>query len=245
MPNNNNYIFWFSNTLLWFSLFWGSQVYALDVNITKKIAYIDTVHDGKVVRISRNQDQDNVLTGGFAKTSRKCPPYCIHPIKIADGVQTVGELEVLDFISNQVNNGLGMMIDARIESWYLKGTIPSSINIPFTVFSESNSKLVLSAALSKLGVRKKSTKSFITSIWESLQRIIKNNNSVKQSYWDFSEAKQILLWCNGAWCDQSPRAIANLIKLGYPTEKILYYRGGMQSWVMLGLTVILPEENDS
>ena len=55
--------------------------------------------------------------------------------------------------------------------------------------------------------------------------------------WDFSEAKSLALYCNGPWCDQSPRAIQGLLKAGYPAEKLFYYRGGMQNWQLLGLTV--------
>jgi hypothetical protein len=29
-----------------------------------------------------------------------------------------------------------------------------------------------------------------------------------------------------------------MIEAGFPAEKIFYYRGGMQNWNMLGLTVI-------
>jgi hypothetical protein len=60
--------------------------------------------------------------------------------------------------------------------------------------------------------------------------------------WDFRGALDILLFCNGPWCDQSPRAIKNLIALGYPPEKLYYYRGGMQVWQLLGLTTIIPEQ---
>lgn len=62
-----------------------------------------------------------------------------------------------------------------------------------------------------------------------------------RSPWDYSNAKDILLWCNGMWCGQSPRAIKNLLKQQYPANKIYYYRGGMQSWQILGLTVVIPE----
>ena len=47
----------------------------------------------------------------------------------------------------------------------------------------------------------------------------------------------IALFCNGPWCGQSPTAIRRIIKAGYPADKILYYRQGMQGWRMLGLTV--------
>lgn len=55
--------------------------------------------------------------------------------------------------------------------------------------------------------------------------------------WDCSEAKPVALFCNGIWCGQSPTAIRNMIKAGYPAERISYYRGGMQVWRLLGLTV--------
>jgi len=55
--------------------------------------------------------------------------------------------------------------------------------------------------------------------------------------WDCSEAKPVALFCNGIWCGQSPTAIRNMIEAGYPAERISYYRGGMQVWRLLGLTV--------
>jgi len=64
----------------------------------------------------------------------------------------------------------------------------------------------------------------------------------KDGVWSFSNAKTILLYCNGAWCGQSPTAINALIALGYPKSKMKYYRGGMQAWQLLGLTIIVPKE---
>ncbi|MCR9109454.1 rhodanese-like domain-containing protein [Marivita sp. XM-24bin2] len=55
--------------------------------------------------------------------------------------------------------------------------------------------------------------------------------------WDCSDAKQVALFCNGIWCGQSPTAIRNMIEAGYPADRISYYRGGMQVWRVLGLTV--------
>ncbi len=59
--------------------------------------------------------------------------------------------------------------------------------------------------------------------------------------WLCDEAKTVVLFCNGPWCGQSPTAIRAMIKAGFPAEKIHYYRGGMQVWRMLGLTVIVPK----
>jgi hypothetical protein len=47
----------------------------------------------------------------------------------------------------------------------------------------------------------------------------------------------LVMFCNGPWCGQSPAAIRRIIEAGYPVEKISYYRWGMQGWRMLGLTV--------
>ncbi|TGD65261.1 rhodanese-like domain-containing protein [Tabrizicola sp. WMC-M-20] len=55
--------------------------------------------------------------------------------------------------------------------------------------------------------------------------------------WDCKTAKPVALFCNGVWCGQSPTAIRNMIKAGYPADRIFYYRGGMQVWRLVGLTV--------
>lgn len=56
--------------------------------------------------------------------------------------------------------------------------------------------------------------------------------------WNCDNAEKVLLFCNGPWCGQSPMAIKAMLREGYPPEKILYYRGGMQAWHILGLTVV-------
>ena len=32
---------------------------------------------------------------------------------------------------------------------------------------------------------------------------------------------------------------------GFPAEKVAYYRGGMQMWKILGLTVVVPKEKEA
>ncbi|MCF6234497.1 MAG: rhodanese-like domain-containing protein [Rhodobacteraceae bacterium] len=54
---------------------------------------------------------------------------------------------------------------------------------------------------------------------------------------DCENAKPVALFCNGPWCGQSPTAARKMIEAKYPADKIYYYRGGMQVWRMLGLTV--------
>jgi len=215
-----------------------SNAHALEVNITKTMSHVNTAHNGKVIKIKRNQDQNNVLSGSYTKTSRKCPPFCVQPMKVAPGVETVGEAEVLLFIKDKVNHGSGVLIDARTASWFKKATIPGSINIPFNTFNKDSSDLLKVSALAKLGVTTKKETRDEKSLIDQMMSMIQDDTVELSSQWDFTKAKYVVLWCNGIWCEQSPRAIKGMLELGYPAEKIKYYRGGMQSWQSLGLTVV-------
>jgi len=209
------------------------------VKITAQVPEARFTVNGKAYTINRIQDENNELKGGFAKTSRKCPPFCVHPMEAAPGVATVGEVELIEFLKNKVEKGTGLLIDARVASFYEKGTIPGSIHIPFTVFTgESKDPAALAQALAKLGVVRGET---VNWSGQSHKAIDEFGNPVGKFPYDFSRAKEILLFCNGPWCDQSPRAIHALVKIGYPVTKMLYYRGGMQDWLMLGLSVEIPK----
>ncbi|WP_455201027.1 rhodanese-like domain-containing protein [Kaarinaea lacus] len=216
----------------------STSALALEVKITQDLERVPVHHDGKFINIQRNQDQSNVLSGGFTKTSRKCPPFCLQPLYVAPGVKTVAELELLEFIDKKLEVEKGVLIDARTPAWFEKGTIPGSINIPFTSFDPEKSPNELAAALKKLNVKKKAGNN--SSFVESIIGWFSDDAEAADNPWDFSEAQEILLFCNGIWCGQSPTAIKNLLALGYPAEKIYYYRGGMQSWQSVGLTVYKP-----
>ncbi|MDH5649336.1 MAG: rhodanese-like domain-containing protein, partial [Gammaproteobacteria bacterium] len=139
-----------------------------EVRITKEMPYVDVMHEGRVVRIERIQDEENVLTGGFAKTSRKCPPFCVNPIETAPGVKTVGEIEILQFLQTHVKNNTGLLIDARTSEWFEKGTIPGSVNIPFFVFGKDESDVELQEVLTRLGVAPYKAEPKKESFWDSL-----------------------------------------------------------------------------
>ncbi len=188
-----------------------------DVKITADRPYLDVMHNGEEVRIERVQEISNRLTNSFAKTSRPCPPFCVHPMKLAPGIETVGEIELLDFLEIKVKDKSGVLVDARMPKWFEKGTIPGSVNIPFTVLSA--------------GIENPHTKKII-----QLLGAVEGEDGK----WNFDNARELLLFCNGLWCDQSPRAIKNLTSIGYPEEKLFWYRGGMQAWQLLGLTTVAP-----
>ena len=77
----------------------------LKVKINKKIASVTVMHKGKSVTIKRDQNQKAKVIAAFAKTSRKCPPFCIQPSTLAPGVETVGEVEVIGYLNRLHNKG--------------------------------------------------------------------------------------------------------------------------------------------
>ncbi|WP_260294301.1 rhodanese-like domain-containing protein [Sedimenticola hydrogenitrophicus] len=197
--------------------------------------YLHVMHNGRSVKVQRVQDPDFELRGYFAKTSRQCPPFCIGPMEVDPAVKTVGEIEVFDFMENQLRDGQGVLIDARTPEWHAKGTIPGSVNIPFTVLSLGPDDLEMEEALLSLGAKPRTSSGGLTRALE--QWGVMDAGPVTDK-WDFTECKELVLWCNGPACGQSPRAIRGLLAVGYPAEKIHYYRGGMQVWQMFGLTTV-------
>ena len=53
------------------------------------------------------------------------------------------------------------------------------------------------------------------------------------------DGKDIIAFCNGWWCGQSPTGIKALVGLGY-TGKIYYFRDGNQGWADAGLAFSMP-----
>jgi rhodanese-related sulfurtransferase len=173
------------------------------VNIAPGIASVTVETPSGPVEISRIQDPENVVTGEWAKTSRPCPNFCIQPMSPAEGVTTIGELELIAFLQDPEVT----VVDSRTPDWYLGGTIPGAVNMPYTEMTDR---------LGELGCE------------------------LDFDGWDCTGARQVAMFCNGLWCGQSPEAIRRMIDAGYPAERIFYYRGGMQSWRVLGLTVTQP-----
>lgn len=182
-----------------------------DVKITEDLESI-TVKDGdREIKIERIQDVKHRLTSSFSRTSRECPPFCVQPMKIGD-VRTIGELELLKYIEKIQKDDLNMLlIDARTKDWSHHGTIPTAVNLPFTMIEKESKHF--KKILTLLGAKD------------------------EHGIWNFDKVPTMIIFSNGIWDSQATEAIQNFIELGCPENKILYYRGGMQSWNILGLTV--------
>lgn len=97
------------------------------VGITPKFSRVKVKHKGKPVTIKRNQDQKNVVNPAFAKTSRKCPPFCIQPISLAPGVETIAETEMLHYLKKMSGGDRSILVvDSRTPDWVARGTIPGA-----------------------------------------------------------------------------------------------------------------------
>ncbi len=196
------------------------SLHAVEVNITPDIESVTVKHGESNVNIMRNQNQKNTVNPAFAKTSRKCPPFCIQPAKLAPGVETIAELEMLDYLK-RIRDGDDsvLVIDSRTEAWVAKGTIPGAVNIPWVNLNPAKGADPIS-------------------IGEILEERFNAKNL--EGLWDFRNARTLVMFCNGMWCGQSPNNIKGLLGFGYPAHKIKWYRGGMQNWENLGLTTAKP-----
>lgn len=197
-----------------------SEEAAMKVKITKDLASITVKHQGKDVVIMRNQDKSHTINPMYLKTSRSCPPFCISPVSAHPGVETIGELEMIDHLAKAGKGEQVLVVDSRTPEWMVRGTIPGSVNIPWLKISPRDNAPFETGEMD--------TRDTILS---EQFGAIKNNGS-----WDFSKAKTLALFCNGIWCEQSLNNIRTLTKLGYPAEKLKWYRGGMQAWEIVGLT---------
>ncbi len=193
----------------------------LAVGISRSMDKFEGTLNGEKVTIMRNQNQSATVNPAFAKTSRRCPPFCIQPMLLSPGVETIGELEIIDYLKKMAAGDESIvLIDSRTPDWVAKGTIPGSVNIPWT-------KLNPSKGADPISVSELLTGQFGAREMEGL--------------WNFDDAKTLILFCNGVWCGQSPNNISNLLRFGYPAHKIKWYRGGMQDWEILGLTSVKPK----
>lgn len=179
--------------------------------IAYKLFSVDVKHNGKAIKIMRNQDKKNIIVPFYQKTARGTIQP-MHPFK-PHVIETLGEREMIDYIKKMSDGDDSIIIiDSRTPAWVTRsGMIPGAVNIPFTKFKTSEDTL---------------------DVMEDQFDVMPGET------FNFSNAKTLVMYCNGSWCGQSPTAIKKLLKMGYPAAKIKYYRGGMQSWTSLGLTTV-------
>ena len=188
------------------------------VGITANQPWLDVMHEGRLVRIQRDPDNLNQIDPDFALTSRPCPPYCVQSMQLAPGVETLGELELMEYLRRiTLRDESVLVVDSRDAEWLKRsGMIPGATHIPWTRLHPSQADA------------------------ESIAEILSLQFGASRTgpLWNFENVRTLVFYCNGPWCGQSPTNIRQLLALGYPAHKLKWYRGGMQEWKSLGLTTV-------
>ncbi len=181
--------------------------------IMKGVQSITVELDDKACVIQRNQTKGNQVHPAYAKTGQGTP----QPIKISSDIETLGEIELIKLMEQASVDDSIMILDTRTENWHRDLRIPCTTNVSYKNFSDNRDDALF----------------YLTEMFGVVE---KDDGSL-----DFGEAKTLVGYCNGYWCGQTPsmfkRAQFSLVALGYPEEKLKYYRGGMQAWTSLGLSV--------
>lgn len=182
----------------------------------------DIPEECKKVRI----DNDTLWTGNYAHRSvpEACKSTYVHtkgrllPMQLDPDLETYGELEVLFTLKEMKTNSDLVLVDSRTKKWFKYRTIPGAINMPFEYFKKRDEYgFEFEFAMNYLGGLKD-----------------------PDGDYDFENAKTMVIFCNGPWCSQSPDMIFALMEVGYPMEKLKWYRGGMQDWLSAGMTSTRP-----
>ena len=190
------------------------------VNITQTVKAVEVIHNGKKTRIERNPDTENMLDPDYSLTSRPCPPFCIQPMALLPGVETIGELELIEYLKKAHKDPAVLVIDSRDGDWPQRsGIIPGAVLLPWQELHPGH-----------------------TDPEKIAETLIFRFGATRIGHlWNFENAKTLVMYCNGPWCGQSPTNIKQLVAMGYPAHKLKWYRGGMQDWKMLGLSTVPPK----
>lgn len=139
------------------------------------------------------------------------------PMIVGAGVETLGEREFIDYLQRAGSDPSILVVDTRTEDWHERLHIPCTTNVSFRNFADNQDDALF----------------YLTEVFGVEE---KDDGTL-----NFDNAKTVVGYCNGYWCGQTPamfkRAQFSLLNLGYPPEKLKYYRGGMQAWTSLGLSV--------
>jgi len=207
--------------------------------IAPDMPYVFVVHQGRSMKIERSIETSFKAAQGIRSTlainSEACPPFCLLPLELDSAVKTVGELEIINFMIGKMRKSQGVLIDVRGDREYRMATIPGSVNIPVTVFQKDPWDKEFVTMLEDFGAVHRGEVSSITRMLEDWGLV---DTSLLGKDWDFTNAKDLILWSNGPISRISPTAINLLLAVGYPAEKIRWYRGGLPAWQYWGFTMV-------
>jgi len=167
--------------------------------------------NGREITISRTATLPDTSFDVVSRALSDCMQPCLSPMTVARNVATVGELDVINFMSGPLEAGGGLLIDARMPDARAVAHIPASVNIPAATVADTNP--FRDEILMALGAEQ------------------------YQGLFNFDGAMDLVVFDDGPATQDAPNFITDMLAAGYPADKIRYYRGGMQVWTTLGLTI--------
>lgn len=147
-----------------------------------------------------------------ADPTLQCPPDCVQPMQAAPGGQTLGALEVIGFLRAKVATDAGRVLDVRLPAEFAAAHLPGAINVPLATLAAENP--YRDDILQALGASKTA------------------------AGLDFSAAPLLVIYASGPGNDLAANGVRALVEAGYPVDKVMYFRGGLQEWQQFGLTVL-------
>ncbi len=142
----------------------------------------------------------------ITRSGAACPQSCVQPHSAAAGIDTLGELELIDFLTGSAADGTGLLIDTRAPEQFSAETLPGAVNVPeLTLRSDNPYRDDLLGALGATAG-------------------------------DFSTAYTLVLFAQDAGDPRAVDGLRALLIAGYPAEKLRFYRAGVSGWTALGLS---------
>ena len=174
-------------------------------------AKVSFIFNGDRVKIGRDNTQAARFAAVFASKGAPCGAACIAPMQVAEGITTFDETQVLDFLVETVGSDQGLLVDARMPQERARGFIPGSVSLPYSVMGNDNA--YTGDILEALGARQ------------------------FDGVFNFADVRDLLIYDTGPSANEAGDLIVGLLAVGYPADKIKYYRGGMQVWSVLGFSI--------
>lgn len=203
------------------------------------VPYVFVVHQGRSVKVERDIERSFRagidIRGELMQTSGTCPPFCLQPIKLELPVETVGESEIIDFMLTDLRDNKGALVDIRSPKHFDLNTIPGSINLFFRDVIKAAESNELDAVLEGFGAKRRESPGWFMQQLEEYGLV---GNGLRTADWDFTDAKELIIWNLGPTSGVPAKVIEILLSAGYPASKIKWYRGGMAAWQYWGFTTV-------
>ena len=89
-------------------------------NIKKGMTEFSVTLNGETCKIAREQTKGNKINAAYATTDRGIP----QPISLGNGIETLGEIEFIDYMMKAENDQSIIIVDTRTEGWHRDLRIP-------------------------------------------------------------------------------------------------------------------------